>query len=124
MGGRWTKDHYEFLQGTLGGITTEYPGNKRRYTFRADHVAPEKANDDFIRWLVPHYAAEIEALLVSVKGTTKQGIIQHRLNELLKALDAEFGSDSATLKKRAANLKKLKERFHRAAARVTPREEL
>jgi transcriptional regulator with XRE-family HTH domain len=120
-GGRWTKELYEFAQGARWFATEQKPSGTR-IRFRSGPLPLEGAMDEFTAWKLEDYTSKIHAMLESTKGTPRQGILLHRLNNALKALSEDFKPDAAVLEKYEPRLQKLSAAYDKVAKRISDEE--
>jgi hypothetical protein len=85
--------------------------------------AAEEAADEFTRWRAADFAATILAKLEGAKRSPRQGILIHRLNRALEALDEDFKSDEATLKQCRPRIEKLRDAFLKKSQEISKRED-
>lgn len=119
----WTKDLYEFAQGSRSKVQEEaVDGTERSITARLYGMALEGGEDQFIAWRLAEYTSRIHAMLEGTRSVPKQGILVHRLGKMLDSLAIDFPRDKATLKRYEPKIKKLWKAYDRISKQNSDQE--
>jgi transcriptional regulator with XRE-family HTH domain len=111
----WTKDYYELTQGTPPG-----------HSYKIHHEVPaadgETLVNKFTALKLAEASARIQTMLERTKGLPKQGILLHRLNKALDALEEDFNPGKIPLEKLQPEIKKARKAFDETLKRNSDRE--
>jgi len=121
-GGLWAKELYEFAQGARSVVVEKKPSGGWRGRLRVGPHPLAEAKDEFIKWKLADYTADIHAMLEATSGSPRQGILIHRLNTAIKGLLEDFKPDQATLASHEPPLRKLRDAYDKIAQRVSDEE--
>jgi hypothetical protein len=123
-GGQWTKDIYEFTQGSRSVATEKKPDGKTRFLYRTDGLPPgdsEIAANALIALKKAKTIAVIDALFEGTKRLPQQGILFHRLDKMLQTFQEDFNWDEATLKKHQPEIEKANEAYDKIRKDISDR---
>jgi transcriptional regulator with XRE-family HTH domain len=119
-GGKWSKDFFEFAQGSRFFLLEK---GKRGNRYRINTgLAPEGAANEFTAYLAADYSAQIHAMLEGCKASPRQGVLVHRLKQMLESLAEDFRPDKATLNQYAPKIAKLEKAFDRKSKQIAQEE--
>jgi len=107
----WDKRLFEFTQGRRWSATEKNPGGELAARIRL--VGSGESADQFTAWKGAQFSALIYALLESVKGTPRQGVLLYRLNQALRKIQEDFKPDWGTLESHQARIDKLYEAYEK-----------
>jgi transcriptional regulator with XRE-family HTH domain len=124
-GGLWTKDAYEFAQGSRWAVTEEDSYGIKIAALRFDTLPigeSDIAADAFIALTMAETNSLIYAMLQATRKLPKQGILIHRLQQMLKALKEDFKPDEATLKKLRPEIQKARKAYEAIRQKISAQE--
>ena len=119
--GKWSRQLYEFAQGTGSIVTALSSANVSTIANKLFGGSTGSAGD-FSTLLSTSLGARIHAMLHANRNTPKQGILLHRLNRMIEALEKDFSSDQSVLDQYAPKIAKLKAAFARKARQIAQEE--
>jgi transcriptional regulator with XRE-family HTH domain len=112
----WTKDFYEFTQGSVPVVLVKDLRGQETIRVKLNAAVrsegtirfggAEDAAEAFIALTIAETVAVIHAMLEGTKRLPKQGILIHRLRKSLAALQEDFKPDEATLKEHQPKIQK------------------
>jgi transcriptional regulator with XRE-family HTH domain len=121
-GGKWSKQLFEFAQGDRMSVIEKTPKGKIWQSQITTELDPNEAADQYTAWRAAKYGALIEAMLEGCKRSRRQGILVHRLDWCLQALEKEFPPEPATLERAKPKIEKLHKAFDKILTQIARRE--
>ena len=123
-GGLWSKELYEFAQGSRFFATEKKADGKEEHHYRYESaVAVSRgASDEFIAWRLTDFCARVNGMLETTRSTPRQGILVHRLEKMLTGLEKDFIPDPATLERYAPRIDGLEKAYLDTADKIYRKE--
>jgi DNA-binding XRE family transcriptional regulator len=107
----WGSDHFEFTQGWRSDLLEQERDGTTSITYRSDRAGIKGSEDDFVRWKMAEYMAQIHAMLDATRGQPRRGILIHRLNKMVSELRKDFKVSSTTLDSYRPQISQLRKRY-------------
>jgi transcriptional regulator with XRE-family HTH domain len=110
----WSSSHFEFIQGSRSRIVDQARDGSYTYLYREGSMAVRGSEEEFIRWKLTQFSADIHAMLDATRGQPRQGILIYRINKMLSELHEDFSPLQFTLESYKPLIDQLREDYARA----------
>lgn len=107
----WDSKHFEFTQGWRSDLLEQERDGTTSVTYKEERALIQGDEDQFVRWKMAEYMAQIHAMLDATQGQPRRGILIHRLNKMISELRKDFKVSSTTLDSYGPQISQLRKRF-------------